>query len=43
MVTLKLIMYIKIVFARDIDHILQHRSTKKSISWDEVDQIQGMY
>lgn len=31
------------VFARYIDHILHHRSTKKPISWDEVDQIQGMY
>ena len=31
------------VFARYIDHILHHRSTKKSISWNDVDQIQGMY
>ena len=32
------------VFARYIDHILSHRSTKKrSMSWDDVDKIQGMY
>jgi riboflavin synthase len=28
------------VFARYIDHILSHRSSKKSISWDDVDRIQ---
>ena len=28
------------VFARYIDHILSHRSTKKSMSWDDVDKIQ---
>ena len=31
------------VFARYIDHILQHRSSKKSMSWDEVDNIQMGY
>ena len=31
------------VFARYIDHILQHRDSKKSISWDEVDAIQMVY
>ncbi|BAF71165.1 riboflavin synthase [Sulfurovum sp. NBC37-1] len=28
------------VFARYIDHILAHRSSKKSMSWDDVDKIQ---
>jgi riboflavin synthase len=28
------------VFARYIDHILQHRSAKKSMSWEEVDSLQ---
>jgi len=28
------------VFARYIDHILAHRSSKKSMSWDDVDRIQ---
>jgi len=28
------------VFARYIDHILQHRSGKKSMSWEDVDSIQ---
>ena len=31
------------VFARYIDHILAHRSTKKSMSWDDVDQMQMLY
>jgi riboflavin synthase len=31
------------VFARYIDHILTHRSSKKSISWDDVDNIQMSY
>ena len=31
------------VFARYIDHILQHRSAKKSMSWDEVSDIQMSY
>ena len=31
------------LFARYIDHILKHRSTKKSMSWDDVDKIQAMY
>ena len=31
------------VFARYIDHILAHRSSKKSMSWDEVDTIQMTY
>ena len=31
------------VFARYIDHILQHRSQKKSISWDDVDDLQMRY
>jgi len=31
------------VFARYIDHILAHRSTKKSMSWDDVDKIQMSY
>lgn len=31
------------VFARYIDHILQHRSKKKSMSWDDVSDIQMGY
>ena len=31
------------VFARYIDHILEHRSRKKSMSWDDVDKIQMGY
>ena len=31
------------VFARYIDHILAHRNTEKSISWDDVDKIQMSY
>ena len=31
------------VFARYIDHILAHRNAKKSMSWDDVDQIQMSY
>ncbi len=31
------------LFARYIDHILQHRSHKKGMSWDEVDRIQMSY
>ena len=31
------------LFARYIDHILQHRSQKKSMSWDDVDKIQMNY
>jgi len=31
------------VFARYIDHILEHRSKRKSMNWDEVDQIQMGY
>jgi riboflavin synthase len=31
------------VFARYIDHILVHRSSKKSMSWDDVDTIQMTY
>jgi riboflavin synthase len=31
------------VFARYIDHILQHRSASKSMSWDDVDKIQMGY
>jgi len=31
------------VFARYIDHILAHRSNKKSMSWDDVDKIQMSY
>ncbi len=31
------------VFARYIDHILQHRDRKESMSWDEVDNIQMVY
>jgi len=31
------------VFARYIDHILQNRSKRKNISWDDVDNIQMGY
>lgn len=31
------------VFARYIDHILSHRSSEKSMSWDDVDNIQMTY
>ncbi|RRS31562.1 MAG: riboflavin synthase subunit alpha [Epsilonproteobacteria bacterium (ex Lamellibrachia satsuma)] len=31
------------VFARYIDHILAHRKTKKSMSWDDVDKMQMSY
>ena len=31
------------LFARYIDHILQHRSAKKPMSWDDVDKIQALY
>jgi riboflavin synthase len=31
------------VFARYIDHILAHRSRKKSMSWDDVDKMQMSY
>jgi len=31
------------VFARYIDHILAHRSSRKSMSWDDVDQMQMSY
>ena len=31
------------VFARYIDHILEHRSRRKSMSWDEVDSMQMGY
>ena len=31
------------LFARYIDHILKHRSQKKSMSWDDVDKIQMSY
>ena len=31
------------MFARYIDHILQHRSQKKSISWDDIDDLQMRY
>ena len=31
------------VFARYIDHILAHRSQKKSMGWDEIDSIQMSY
>jgi riboflavin synthase len=31
------------VFARYIDHILAHRSKKKSMGWDEIDTIQMSY
>jgi riboflavin synthase len=31
------------VFARYIDHILAHRSSKKSMSWDDIDTMQMSY
>ncbi len=31
------------LFARYIDHILSHRSTKKGMSWDDIDKIQMSY
>ena len=31
------------VFARYIDHILAHRSSKKSMGWDDVDSLQMSY
>jgi riboflavin synthase len=31
------------VFARYIDHILAHRNSKKSMSWDDIDNIQMSY
>jgi len=31
------------VFARYIDHILSHKSAKKSMSWDDVDKMQMSY
>jgi len=31
------------VFARYIDHILTHRSSKKSMGWDDIDKIQMSY
>ena len=31
------------VFARYIDHILAHRSQKKSMGWDDVDSLQMSY
>jgi len=31
------------MFARYIDHILQHRSQRKSMSWDDVDNLQMGY
>jgi len=31
------------VFARYIDHILEHRSKRKSMSWDDIDKIQMGY
>jgi len=31
------------VFARYIDHILSHQSAKKSMSWDDVDNMQMSY
>ena len=31
------------VFARYIDHILAHRSAKKSMTWDDVDNMQMTY
>ena len=31
------------VFARYIDHILAHRSAKKSMGWDEIDSMQMSY
>jgi len=31
------------VFARYIDHILEHRSKRKSMSWDDIDNMQMTY
>ncbi|NOZ91492.1 MAG: riboflavin synthase [Epsilonproteobacteria bacterium] len=31
------------LFARYIDHILKHRSSQKSMSWDDIDKIQMSY
>lgn len=31
------------VFARYIDHILAHRSSKKGMSWEEIDSLQMTY
>jgi len=31
------------LFARYIDHILQHRNQKKGMNWDEIDRIQMSY
>ena len=31
------------VFARYIDHILEYRSKRKSMNWDEIEQIQMSY
>jgi len=31
------------LFARYIDHILAHRSTKKSMSWHDIDSLQMTY
>lgn len=31
------------LFARYIDHILQHRSAKKSMSWDAVEKMHALY
>ena len=31
------------LFARYIDHILQHRSGKKALGWDEIEKIQALY
>ncbi|HHH19327.1 MAG TPA: riboflavin synthase [Campylobacterales bacterium] len=31
------------LFARYIDHILRHRSTQKSMSWHDIDQMQMSY
>ena len=31
------------LFARYIDHILRHRSEKKSMSWDDIDRIEALY
>ena len=31
------------VFARYIDHILSHKSSKKNMSWNEIDSIQMTY
>jgi len=31
------------LFARYIDHILQHRSAKKSMSWESVEKMHALY